>query len=304
MEQAKVSALRSVEIGVTNMDEAVRFYKEVWGLTSVGGDQSVHYLRGTAPFHHILALRKTDRPALIRIVFDAKDRATVDALHRQAVAHAAGPVEPPGALDQPLGEYGFGCKDVEGRNIIVVTGVKDHVDGQDQPDRPRRLSHVNLNVGDAQGSLVFFQNVLGFRLSDTTKQFHFLRCHGDHHTVVLAFGNEPTLNHIAFEMPDLDSVMRGAGRMRDHGYPIEWGPGRHGPGANVFCYFVGPEELPIEFTAEMQQVDDSYKAGTPDDWTWPPRRVDRWGISDPPSARVKRVGHLFRFVEDGYRLKG
>jgi catechol 2,3-dioxygenase len=36
-------------------------------------------------------------------------------------------------------------------------------------------------------------------------------------------------------MPDLDSVMRGAGRMRESGYPIEWGVGRHGAGNNVFA---------------------------------------------------------------------
>ena len=45
--------------------------------------------------------------------------------------------------------------------------------------------------------------------------------------------------------------MRGMGRMKDNGYPIEWGPARHGPGDNVFAYFCGPDELPIEYTAEV-----------------------------------------------------
>ena len=60
-------------------------------------------------------------------------------------------------------------------------------------------------------------------------------------------------------MPDLESCMRGGGRMRDAGYPIEWGPGRHGSGNNVFCYFAGPEEFPIEYTAEVLQIDDCYE---------------------------------------------
>jgi hypothetical protein len=122
--------------------------------------------------------------------------------------------------------------------------------------------------------------------------------------MVMAFGGGPTLNHIAFEMPNIDSVMRGAGRMRDHGYPIEWGPGRHGPGNNVFCYFVGPEETPIEYTGEMMQVDEQYRTGTPTDWVWPPRRVDRWGVSDFPSARVHRAQTLLRFSDDGFRIHG
>ena len=80
--------------------------------------------------------------------------------------------------------------------------------------------------------------------------------------MVLGFTGGPTINHLAFEMPDLESVMRGAGRMRDDGRGLEWGPGRHGPGNNVFCYFLGPEDMPIELTAEMQQIDASHRAKT------------------------------------------
>ena len=97
-------------------------------------------------------------------------------------------------------------------------------------------------------------------------------------------------------MPDLDSVMRGAGRMKDAGYATEWGPGRHGPGDNAFNYFVGPFDVVIEYTAEVQQIDDSYKAGQPTDWTWPPGRVDQWGISQPPSARLKEAQRAVFFA--------
>jgi catechol 2,3-dioxygenase len=120
--------------------------------------------------------------------------------------------------------------------------------------------------------------------------------------MVLGFTGGPTLNHIAFEMPDLESVMRGAGRMRDDGRIIEWGPGRHGPGNNVFCYFLGPEDMPVEYTAEMQQVDERHRAKTPDEWTWPPGRLDHWGISARPSERMEQAGLRFRFTDDGWRL--
>ena len=120
--------------------------------------------------------------------------------------------------------------------------------------------------------------------------------------MVLGFTGGPTLNHIAFEMPDLDSVMRGAGRLRDDGRAIEWGPGRHGPGNNVFCYFLGPEDMPLEYTAEMQQIDDRYRPGTPEDWTWLPGRLDHWGISAGPSERIEAAGLNYRFTDDGWRL--
>lgn len=301
---ASVCALRSVEIGVTNMPAALGFYAGVWGLAPVAEAEGVHYLRATGAFHHVLALRRRPEAGLVRVTFDAADRAAVDALQAQLRAAGVTAIEPPGALATPGGGYGFGFQDREARNFAIVCDVADHTDAGDQPDRPRKLSHVNLNSGEHDASFALMRDALGFRLSDETGHFRFLRCNADHHSVVLAFKRAATLNHIAFEMPDLDAVMRGAGRLRDAGFPIEWGPGRHGPGANVFCYFCGPEEMPLEYTSEMQQVDEGYRTGMPADWKWPPGRVDRWGVSDPPSARVERAQSLFRFVADGHRLHG
>src|SRR5262249_7172029 len=104
------------------------------------------------------------------------------------------------------------------------------------------------------------------------------------------------LTHIAFLMPDLESVMRGGGRMKDAGFAIEWGPGRHGPGNNAFNYFVGPFGEVIEYTAEVEQVDTSYRVRGPADWAWPPGRVDHWGISAPPSARLKEAQRQVLFI--------
>ena len=90
--------------------------------------------------------------------------------------------------------------------------------------------------------------------------------------------------------------MRGGGRMRDAGYPIEWGVGRHGPGDNAFAYFIGPSDFVIEYTAEVLQVDDTYVVGGPDDWKWPPGRVDQWGISPLPSDKIKQAQKRIRFA--------
>jgi len=302
MAKVSVTALRSVEIGVTNVEEQANFYANVWCVDPVAEAAGVHYFRGTGPFHHILSLRRMPKAGMIRIVFDAADRAAVESLHAQVRAHGIEKIDPPAPLAWPGGGYGFGFKDPEQRNYAVVCGVADHGGGADRPDRPRKLSHVNLNTSNNDVSSGVLIDALGFRLSDETDVFRFLRCNSDHHSMVMGFKGGPTLNHIAFEMPSLDSVMRGAGRMRDHGYPIEWGPGRHGAGSNVFCYFCGPEEMPIEYTGDMMQVDESYKTGMPADWKWPPRRLDRWGVCDYPSDRVKRAQRLFRFTDDGWKI--
>jgi catechol 2,3-dioxygenase-like lactoylglutathione lyase family enzyme len=218
------------------------------------------------------------------------------------LAHGLKTIDPPAKLSQPHGDYGFGFKDPEDRNIAIVCGVEDHADDADKPDRPRKLSHVNVNAGDSDATLACYRDALGFTLTDTTARLRFLSCNADHHSMVLGFTGGATLNHIAFEAPDLESVMRGAGRMRDDGRAIEWGPGRHGPGNNVFCYFLGPEDMPVELTAEMQQVDATYRAKTAEQWIWPPGRLDYWGISAGPSARMHAAGLRYCFTADGYRL--
>jgi len=86
----------------------------------------------------------------------------------------------------------------------------------------------------------------------------FMRCNDDHHAIVIADAPANGLNHVAFLMPNLEAVMRGSGRMIDAGFPIAWGVGRHGPGDNVFAYFIDPVGIVIEYTAEVLQVDDTY----------------------------------------------
>ncbi len=158
---------------------------------------------------------------------------------------------------------------------------------------PRQLEKSNA----------FLSDVLGFRKVDHSGPLHFFHCDNtDHSSMVMGATATPTLNHVSFELPDLESCMRGGGRMRDAGFPIEWGPGRHGAGNNVFCYFAGPEEFPIEYTGEVMQIDDSYEFHGPEYWKWPPGRLDQWGITPPHTARWKRIQDLMLFPAGQYRL--
>ncbi|MGZ5882711.1 MAG: VOC family protein, partial [Xanthobacteraceae bacterium] len=251
MQQCRVRGVRSVEIAATNLEEAGRFYESVWGLRLVEARDGVQLYRGTAAYHHIVGLHRGPRPGLMRIVFDVADREGVDALHR-AIAAAGSPVTAPARFAADGGGYGFGCTDPDGRNLAFVCACADHADAQDMIDRPRQIAHVNLNALNFDASYRFFTQTLGFRQIDENAPLWFLHCDSsEHSSIVLAKTGLATLNHIAFEMPDFDSVMRGMGRMKDNGYPIEWGPGRHGPGNNVFAYFCGPDEVPIEYTAEV-----------------------------------------------------
>jgi catechol 2,3-dioxygenase len=198
-------------------------------------------------------------------------------------------------LLEPGGGQAITLADPDGRVFRLVYG-DDQVDPINAPDMPVRLAHVVLNSSHVEETRHFMEQALDFSLSDRTGIMAFMRCNSDHHSVALGDTDNNALNHIAFLMSDLDAVMRGGGRMQDAGYPIEWGPGRHGPGDNAFNYFVGPFDIVIEYTAEVEQVDDSYQTGQPSDWTWPPGRVDQWGISQPPSARLKKAQRAVVFA--------
>jgi catechol 2,3-dioxygenase-like lactoylglutathione lyase family enzyme len=299
MPQCLVRGVRSVDLVATNLDEAVRFYETVWNLTPVGSDNDSRYFRGTARYHHILGLHRGAQPAIVSVTFDVADRSDVDELQRR-IAAAGARTTAPAVLPAPGGGYGFGCKDPDGRNLVFVCDVADHADGADQTDRPRKIVHVNLNARDFDASLAFFTGALGFRIIDDNAPLWFLHCaNSDHCSIVLCNTNLPTLNHIAFDMADFDSVMRGLGRMKDNGYPTEWGPGRHGPGDNVFAYFCGPDEVPLEYAAEILQVDDNYAPRPSSYWKFAPGRSDQWGITQPRSARYYRVQRLFGFTAGG-----
>lgn len=296
MTQALVNALRSVEIGVPDVDVAERFYAGTWNLAVAARTADRVYLRGTGPAHHLLSLARTDRPELLAVTLNAGSRRDVEALVQSVPAHGGVILRSPGAIDEPGGGFGLVFKDPQGRIMRVVCEDLRHADTASVRDRPQRLAHVVMNSHNVAQGQAFYENALGFKLSDRTRIMAFMRCNSDHHNIALADADNDCLNHIAFVMPDLDSVMQGGGRMKDAGYAIQWGPGRHGPGNNLFNYFLGPFDFAIEYTAEVAQVDDSYRTGKPEDWKWPPGRIDQWGIGSGPSADLKAAQRKIGFA--------
>ncbi len=303
MKPITVRGVRSVDIELNEPGRAAEFYANTWNLTEIERSGESIWFRGTASHHHILAIHRSRGPAALRrITFDAADRDIVDALHKKVVESGCA-AESPHEISVPGEGYGFGFADVENRNLAIVCDARDHSAPADVSDRPRKIAHININAAQIEKTNRFFTEVLGFRCVDHSGPLYFLHCdNSDHSSIVTGQTGKPTLNHVSFEMPDLESCMRGGGRMRDAGYPIEWGPGRHGAGNNVFCYFAGPEEFPIEYTAEVLQIDDGYEFHGPDYWKWPPGRLDRWGITPPHTARWKRIQDMVFFTSGSYRL--
>jgi len=248
--------LQSVDLRVPDVEAAASFFAGVWGLAHVAGNR----LRGTDSLPYLIGLEQGP-PAIRAITFSgSNDEREIKGLEGET--------------------YRFV------REQSVATLAADR-------DRPIRLSHVVLNSADVDTAERFATAQLGFRVSDRTRHMTFLRCNRTHHCIAYARAGFPSLNHVAFEMADVDGVMRGIGRLRDAGYPCVWGPGRHGPGNNVFGYFVGPHGGLIEYTSEVSEAGDDYKVGSPEDWKWPAGRIDQWGVSQKDTARTNAAERAF-----------
>ena len=298
MKSPWIAGLRSVSLTVPDLAAAEVFYTQVWRLDVVARADGITYFRGSGSDHHLLALREQPGlPQILAVTLRARSAAALADVV-QATAAAGGVVEQPvGPADDPAGGQRLVIRDPDGRRYAIVHGdARRTPDAPPPPDQPQRLAHAVLNAHDIPRAQGFLERALGFVLADRTRIMAFMNCDADHHTLALGDTDNDALNHVAFVMPTLDAVMRGGGRMKDAGHGIEWGPGRHGPGDNAFNYFIDPFGIVIEYTAEVEQIDETYRPGMPSDWTWPPGRVDQWGISAPPSDRLKAAQRAVLFA--------
>jgi len=298
-----IAALRSVALNVPDLAQAEAFYTGTWHLRIAARTPDTLYLAGGGTDHHLLALRQADGPLAIRHVsLRARSADALPAIAKAAVAAGGGIVSPVGPACDVAGGRSLMIADPDGRILEIVHGDACQGPGQATQatpavrDTPVRLAHVIFNSHDVAATQRFIEQALGFTLADRTANMAFMNCGTDHHSVGVHVADNDALNHLAFLMPDLDAVMRGGGRMKDAGHAIEWGPGRHGPGNNAFNYFIDPFGLVIEYTAEVEQIDDSYRPGTPEQWKWPTGRVDHWGIGQPPTPQLRQAQRQVRFA--------
>ena len=284
-----VDFLRGIVMRAPGITATREFYEKNWGLTVSAEADGTVYLRGTGPEPFIYGLRDDNVFGVDYVHFGMGDRAGLEALHRSLQERGARGLTAIVPLATPGGGMGFELLDPDGRRLRISAEVARNPDTEDATGKPRKASHVVLNTPDMERAQEFFEALLGFKVSDySANQMVFLRCASDHHSIALNRAPYASVNHVAFEMPSIDSFMRGIGRMRVAGQAAAWGPGRHGPGNNPFAYFVSPSGFVIEFTSEVQQIDEA----THQPQVWPrdrPDAMDQWMTAGPPTPAMRAV---------------
>jgi len=273
-----VTDLQFVALAVPDLPAESEFFGRTWGLTEVGEEDGLVYFAAEGSSHpYVIRLRRDDERKTDLIGFSAASRADVDALFAQVKAAGGKIISEPAALPTRAGGYAFRFFDPDGRAIEVVC------EAQPRPARqlaageaiPVGLSHVVFHSPDHKALAEFYQRALGFRLSDWIGDFMvFLRCNPVHHRLAILPG-PPALNHVAFDVSSVDEVMRGLARMHAKGVKLQWGPGRHTAGNNTFSYYATPNGNAVEYTSDLEEVDD--ETWKPQVYDATPAITDQWG---------------------------
>ena len=283
-----VADIESVRYSAPDLGLIEEFLTD-FGLERVQRSADLLYMRARGPdaFVHV-----TERGEVRPVGFALKARSLED-LHVLA-RHVGTAVF---ARDAPGGGQMVALCDPDGNRLEIVFGATQNLPSVSRapfeanvgPRRPRavevvrtasrpsevlRLGHVALYTAQYPAMHAFYQDLLGMRDSDSYYGGHasntiasFMHCGlekrlVDHHTVALLGLGRTGFDHSAFEVLDLDDLMRGNQFLQSRGkWRHSWGVGRHFQGSQLFDYWRDPFGNKIEHWTDGDLVNDDYARG-------------------------------------------
>ena len=251
-----------------DLDVAEEFLTR-FGMVRAERTATALYMRGTDPAHHIHVTEKGE-PKFVGLAYYADSE---DDLKRLAKAPGASAVE---AIDEPGGGKRVRLTEPNGYQIEVVHGIAalPAIETKRQklntgeaplsragelmrlpkgPSHVKRIGHGVLMTPKFHETVGWFREMLGFVCSDDVYVGEknnligsFNRCdrgdaYVDHHVFFCLNHTKTGLNHLSFEVPDIDDVAMGHDYLAQFGkYEHMWGIGRHVLGSQVYDYWADP----------------------------------------------------------------
>lgn len=283
-----ITHLRHIDLAVPDFDRQLSFYTDSWGLKVEHTDTHLAFLAAEgSPEQYAVRLRRANDKRIDLIAFGVASTDDVDALAAQLRTDGVQLVADPDKLQTPGAGYGFRFFDNEGRTIEISADVevRQHRLIEAGESIPVRLSHVVINSPKPEETRAFYERHLGFTLSDTLmhprmgQMMWFMRINAWHHSLAIARCPHPSLHHASFELRGLDEYMRGTGRLLRAGVEKIWGPGRHLAGNNTFSYFLDPHGNTMEYTTELELIDEDSWHPHLYDFSQP-EVSDQWGTAN------------------------
>ena len=277
------------------LDESRAYYTDVLGLPLVAERQDEAYF-GCGFGSHALSLHVGETPGFRHIGLQIAGAGPLDDALATLRDHGVD-----GEI-RSSGLHGIGSvieiADPDGYRVFLYRD--EDVSGSHFPAHgiaPQKLGHVALWTGDAKRAEQFYGSVLGFRMSDWIDSvFVFLRCNTDHHTVNFLTAQARGMFHMAFELRDASDLIHSCDVLGRSRRRLDWGPGRHGPGHNLYTYHRDPEGNVVELFADLDMMsseDLGYfdprphhrdSPQRPKTWAFSPE-IDIWGAPPPAEYR-------------------
>ena len=270
-----VTRLAHVGLQAQSLSNQAEFYNDRWGLERVDEFGGEMFFRADGPDHHVLTLSEGEAAGLHHVALQVPSVDDVDRAHEELLARGVEIVTPPTADLEPGVKRALRLRDPDGFLIELVAGVESVNDPFKHHDvKPTALNHVVLNVKDQTASEAFYQEALGFKLTDRfIGGLSFWACNANHHSLAFGTARDGTasFHHAAFEMRDWEEWIKAVFYAGERGIPRAWGPGRHLFGNNLFSYYKDPEGNTVEYTAEVEQILDPARqprvmTPVPDQW--------------------------------------
>ena len=141
------------------------------------------------------------------------------------------------------------------------------------------LQHITFASSNLDNFVRFYVNKLGFKISDKVINKEgklttcFMRSNLEHHTVACFLSNKSGLDHYSFEAGTWEWIKNWCDHFSKQNIQLIWGPGRHGPGNNLFAFIEDLDGNKIEISAELEMVHDRQIKK----WPHEPRTLNLWG---------------------------
>lgn len=240
-----------VELGTLKPEIELKYYAEVIGATATerGSDGTVYLSLGLD--HHNVIVRASEKAGLRCIGLQITADISLEDAAKQIRAHGlevqvksdarAGMAklleltEPGGHVLELYTEMSMPAPGFGKRGVV-----------------PNKLGHIAVMTPDAPRSVKFFNEVLGFHVTDRIDPgATFLTCNRDHHVLNVVEAPFRKLHHIAYELRDRAQHHDAADLLSAANIPIVWGPARHTAGHNLASYHFDPDQVLVEFYADM-----------------------------------------------------
>jgi catechol 2,3-dioxygenase-like lactoylglutathione lyase family enzyme len=178
-----------------------------------------------------------------------------------------------------FGEPAFAVTDPDGRRVVFGLAPAPEPAPAPLSGPQARLQHFVCATAQPQAMLEFYRNRLGMLESDRVLDGEalaavFLRSDPEHHSFAAFRAPEARADHHCYETRGWNDIRDWADRMAALRIPLWWGPGRHGPGNNLFFMIEDPDGHKVEFSAELEVMTREAAFRT---WPHEQRTLNLWG---------------------------